>query len=69
MEAGTLDTRKLDLIDAMVMAAIKTSVTNMLKPLNRMPPYLRIVFRLFTANSMNSLAEAIGLALPETAPL
>ncbi len=65
MEAGTLDTRKLDLIDAMVMAADKNISDEQVEAVEQNAcPTCGSCSGLFTANSMNSLAEAIGLALP-----
>ena len=65
MEAGKLGDRKLDLIDAMVKAA-DASVSN--KEVEAIEfaacPSCGSCSGLFTANSMNCLNEALGLALP-----
>lgn len=65
MEAGKVDDKYLDLIDAMVMAADE-SVTD--QELNRVEqnacPTCGSCSGMFTANSMNCLNEAIGMALP-----
>ncbi len=65
MEAGMLDGKQLDLVDAMVMAA-DDSVSD--EEVNRIEdsacPTCGSCSGMFTANSMNCLNEAIGLALP-----
>ncbi|WP_167608764.1 dihydroxy-acid dehydratase [Maribellus sediminis] len=65
MEAGEVDDKYLDLVDAMVMAA-DTNVSD--EYLTRVEqnacPTCGSCSGMFTANSMNCLAEAIGLALP-----
>jgi len=65
MEAGKYNGRNIDLIDAMVSAA-DNSVSD--KDLNEMEmsacPTCGSCSGMFTANSMNCLAEALGLALP-----
>lgn len=65
MEAGKYNGRNLDLIDAMVSAA-DTSVTD--RELYEIEmsacPTCGSCSGMFTANSMNCLAEALGLALP-----
>lgn len=65
MEAGVLDGKQLDLVDAMVMAA-DDSVSD--EEVNRIEdsacPTCGSCSGMFTANSMNCLNEAIGLALP-----
>lgn len=65
MEAGKVDDNKYDLVDAMVMA-VDDSVeeSQMLKVEQNACPTCGSCSGLFTANSMNSLAEAIGMALP-----
>ncbi len=65
MEAGVVDGKKYDLIDAMVMAA-DTSVTDesIAKIEQSACPTCGSCSGMFTANSMNCLAEALGLALP-----
>jgi dihydroxy-acid dehydratase len=69
MEAGEIDNRHYDLIDAMVMAADQSvSDQELAKMEQNACPTCGSCSGMFTANSMNCLAEAIGLALPETAP-
>ncbi len=65
MEAGDVNGRKLDLIDIMIDSA-DTSVTDEeVEVLEREGcPTCGSCSGMFTANSMNSLNEAIGLALP-----
>ncbi|MCE4565273.1 dihydroxy-acid dehydratase [Maribellus sp. CM-23] len=65
MEAGEVDDRHLDLVDAMVMAAdSKISDEYLAKVEENACPTCGSCSGMFTANSMNCLAEAIGLALP-----
>lgn len=65
MEAGVLDAKKLDLIDAMVMAADDSVSDDMVNKVERSAcPTCGSCSGMFTANSMNCLNEAIGLALP-----
>lgn len=65
MEAGKVDDEKYDLIDAMVMAADKNISDKKIMDVERAAcPTCGSCSGLFTANSMNSLAEAIGMALP-----
>ncbi len=65
MEAGTIDGNKYDLVDAMVMGADKNIPDELVEKVERGAcPTCGSCSGLFTANSMNSLAEAIGLALP-----
>ncbi len=65
MEAGVIGKEKLDLIDAMVMAADKDVSDERLKEVeNNACPTCGSCSGMFTANSMNCLNEAIGLALP-----
>ena len=65
MEAGKVDEKTLDLVDAMVMAA-DDSVTD--EELNQVEnaacPTCGSCSGMFTANSMNCLVEALGLGLP-----
>lgn len=65
MEAGVCDGRKIDLVDIMVESA-DTSVDD--ATVDRMEhtgcPTCGSCSGMFTANSMNSLNEALGLALP-----
>jgi len=65
MEAGELDGKHLDLIDAMVQAADDSiSDEHVKKVENAACPTCGSCSGMFTANSMNCLNEAIGLALP-----
>lgn len=65
MEAGKSDDRALDLIDVMVDSADLTVSDDVVKILEqRSCPTCGSCSGMFTANSMNSLNEAIGLALP-----
>ena len=65
MEAGQWNGRKLDLIDAMVMAADPAVTEKQLQEIeNAACPTCGCCSGMFTANSMNCLTEAIGLALP-----
>ena len=65
MEAGVLGDRALDLIDVMVDSADSSVSDDMVKLLEqRSCPTCGSCSGMFTANSMNSLNEAIGLALP-----
>ena len=65
MEAGRANNRKYDLVDAMVMAAddnIPESEISLIE--KEACPTCGSCSGMFTANSMNCLNEAIGLALP-----
>lgn len=65
MEAGELDGKHLDLVDAMVQAADDNiSDEQVSKVENAACPTCGSCSGMFTANSMNCLNEAIGLALP-----
>jgi dihydroxy-acid dehydratase len=65
MEAGNVGTRKFDLIDAMVMAADESIGESELDEIEKNAcPTCGSCSGMFTANSMNCLNEAIGLALP-----
>ncbi len=65
MEAGVIDGKKYDLIDAMVMAADQNVSDETVTKLERDAcPTCGSCSGMFTANSMNCLAEALGLALP-----
>ena len=65
MEAGTMGEEKLDLIDAMVRSADPSvSDTDVARIEAAACPTCGSCSGMFTANSMNCLAEAIGLALP-----
>lgn len=65
MEAGEVDDKQLDLVDAMVMAAdSKISDAYLTQVEQNACPTCGSCSGMFTANSMNCLAEAIGIALP-----
>ncbi len=65
MEAGRAHGRKYDLIDAMIMAADSAVDDQTLSEVeNSACPTCGSCSGMFTANSMNCLNEAIGLALP-----
>ena len=65
MEAGVLDGRQLDLIDAMIEAADESVSDEKIEKLERSAcPTCGSCSGMFTANSMNCLNEAIGMALP-----
>ncbi len=65
MEAGDLNGRALDLIDIMVDSADESVSDDMVKLLEEKGcPTCGSCSGMFTANSMNSLNEALGLALP-----
>ena len=65
MEAGELDNRHLDLIDAMIESADTTVADERIAQVERHAcPGCGCCSGMFTANSMNCLNEAIGLALP-----
>ena len=65
MEAGVLGDARLDLIDAMIKSADKSvSDEDVAKIEERACPTCGSCSGMFTANSMNCLNEAIGLALP-----
>lgn len=65
MEAGELDGHHLDLIDAMIKAADDTVSDREVNAIERSAcPTCGSCSGMFTANSMNCLNEAIGLALP-----
>ena len=65
MEAGRWGERKLDLIDAMVMGADPAVSDKQMQEIeNAACPTCGSCSGMFTANSMNCLNEAIGLALP-----
>jgi dihydroxy-acid dehydratase len=65
MEAGEVDGKMLDLVDAIVMAT-DTAVSDetIAKVEQNACPTCGSCSGMFTANSMNCLAEALGLALP-----
>jgi dihydroxy-acid dehydratase len=65
MEAGVHNGRKYDLIDAMVMAADKEVSDEEIAAVEQAAcPGCGSCSGMFTANSMNCLAEALGMALP-----
>ena len=67
MEAGKtkLAEHKLDLVDAMVLAVDPNASDEMVEEVERSAcPTCGSCSGMFTANSMNCLAEALGLALP-----
>lgn len=65
MEAGDINGRKVDLIDIMIDSADSTVSDFDVETLERQGcPTCGSCSGMFTANSMNSLNEAIGLALP-----
>jgi dihydroxy-acid dehydratase len=65
MEAGRLGKHRLDLIDAMIKSADDSVSDKEVSAIERMAcPTCGSCSGMFTANSMNCLNEAIGLALP-----
>jgi dihydroxy-acid dehydratase len=65
MEAGEVGENKYDLVDAMVLAADKSVSDEDLAAIERSAcPTCGSCSGMFTANSMNCLNEAIGMALP-----
>ncbi len=65
MEAGIVKEKKYDLIDAMIMGADETVPDEEVDEVERSAcPTCGSCSGMFTANSMNCLNEAIGLALP-----
>jgi dihydroxy-acid dehydratase len=65
MEAGRVGDKKYDLIDAMVMSADSAVDDETLEAVeNNACPTCGSCSGMFTANSMNCLNEALGLALP-----
>jgi dihydroxy-acid dehydratase len=65
MEAGEAGGRKLDLVDAMVMGGDPSVSDAVLEEVERSAcPTCGSCSGMFTANSMNCLNEALGLALP-----
>lgn len=65
MEAGEIGGKHFDLVDAMVMAADESISDQELSVIEQNAcPTCGSCSGMFTANSMNCLAEAIGLALP-----
>jgi dihydroxy-acid dehydratase len=65
MEAGIIKDKKYDLIDAMVMSADSSVSDKEIDEIERNAcPTCGSCSGMFTANSMNCLTEALGLALP-----
>lgn len=65
MEAGVVGTKKLDLVDAMVIAADDKVNDKEVSVIERNAcPTCGSCSGMFTANSMNCLTEALGLSLP-----
>ncbi|MBK8805484.1 MAG: dihydroxy-acid dehydratase [Bacteroidales bacterium] len=65
MEAGVIDNEKYDLIDSMVMALDPKVDDNKLDEVEKNAcPTCGSCSGMFTANSMNCLNEALGMALP-----
>lgn len=65
MEAGEADGRALDLIDVMIESADESVSDRQIETIERTAcPTCGSCSGMFTANSMNCLNEAIGLALP-----
>ena len=65
MEAGVIRGKKYDLIDAMVMAADPSVPDDDIAEIERAAcPTCGSCSGMFTANSMNCLTEALGMALP-----
>jgi dihydroxy-acid dehydratase len=65
MEAGNYGNKQLDLIDAMVLAADNSVTDTELYDIEKaVCPTCGSCSGMFTANSMNCLNEALGLALP-----
>lgn len=65
MEAGEMNGKKYDLVDAMVMSADDSIPDEEISQLEKLAcPTCGSCSGMFTANSMNCLNEALGLALP-----
>ena len=65
MEAGLHNNKKIDLIDAMVMSADPAVPDSEIDAIEHLAcPTCGSCSGMFTANSMNCLTEALGLALP-----
>ena len=65
MEAGVIGDKKYDLIDAMIMGADKNVSDEEVAAVERAAcPSCGSCSGMFTANSMNCLSEALGMALP-----
>lgn len=64
MEAGRIGSKQIDLVDAMVRAADSSTTAEQIEEIeNSACPTCGSCSGMFTANSMNCLNEAIGLAL------
>ncbi len=65
MEAGKFEDKKIDLVDAMVMAVDNSVTDEQIAGIEQNAcPTCGSCSGMFTANSMNSLTEALGLSLP-----
>jgi dihydroxy-acid dehydratase len=65
MEAGNFGEQKIDLVDAMVMAVDDSYSDSQIAEIEQNAcPTCGSCSGMFTANSMNSLTEALGLSLP-----
>ncbi len=65
MEAGVVGDKKYDLVDAMVLSADKSISDDEISKIEQEAcPTCGSCSGMFTANSMNCLAEALGIALP-----
>ena len=65
MEAGNLDGEQYDLVDAMVLSADAAVTDEKMAQIERAAcPTCGCCSGMFTANSMNCLCEALGMALP-----
>ena len=65
MEAGTVAGKAVDLVDVMVQSADETVADEHVEAMERGAcPTCGSCSGMFTANSMNSLTEALGLSLP-----
>lgn len=65
MEAGRIDNKEIDLIDIMIESADHSVSDERVRDLERYGcPTCGSCSGMFTANSMNSLTEALGLSLP-----
>ena len=65
MESGKFENKKIDLVDAMVMAVDDSVTDKQIADIEQNAcPTCGSCSGMFTANSMNSLTEALGLSLP-----
>jgi len=65
MESGKFENKKIDLVDAMVMAVDDSVTDEQIAGIEQNAcPTCGSCSGMFTANSMNSLTEALGLSLP-----